>query len=287
MSESFEGDRISPLARTLSWAVAALAAVAAAAGVLRPGLYRDNALVTAAWLGNDLVTLFVATPVFVAGMVLAGAGSRRARMVWMGMLLYMLYNFQFYLFGAAFNALFLVYVGLVAFSAMALVLGLAGLDAERLYRAGAGRGDRGVALWIGGVVVLLGGFWIGLAVRYWVTGDVPGMVTATAHPTNVTGALDLSMVVAVGVLAAVWLWRKRPWGWVLAVVWNVKGAAYMLALSAAAVAAFRAGEATDVTQVALWAPIGVGCLVAAWALLRGLDREPGPAGPDGTGGGQT
>ena len=261
----------------LSWIVAALAVVASGAGLLRPGLYRDNPLVTAAWLGNDLVTLLVAVPILVAAMVLARRGARRALLVWMGMLLYTLYNSQFYLFGSAFNALFLAYVGLFVLSALALVFGLAAVDPHELVpRLDASPRYRGVATWVATVAAFLGAFWIALSVRYWLTGEPPPMVEATAHPTNVTGALDLAFVVAVGLLAAAWLWNRRPWGYVLAVVWNVKGAAYMLALSAASYTAYRAGPAPDATQVGLWAPVGVGCLVAAWMLLApmtgGRDR---------------
>lgn len=264
-------------AYALSWVVVGLAAVAAGGGVLWPGLYRDNPLVTAAWLGNDLVTLLVAVPTLAASLVLARGGSPRARLVWLGMLLYMLYNFLFYLFGAAFNSLFLAYVALFASSALALVFGLAALDVPALARrVRPGRSDRGAAAWIGLVAVVLGLFWVGVSARYWVTGEVPGMVAATSHPTNVTGALDLALVVVVGVLAAGWLWNRRPWGYVLAVVWSVKGAAYMLALTAASAAAWRLGPAPDMAQAGLWAPIGVGCLVTAWVLLGRLEpRTPG------------
>lgn len=267
--------RLSGTAWVFSWIVAVLAVVAAGVGVLWPGVYRDNPLVTAAWLGNDLVTLLVAVPVLVTAMLLARAGSRRGLLVWMGMLLYALYNFQFYLFGAAFNALFLAYVALFTFSALALGFGLTSVDMRALVDiVRPGPSDRRVAAWMAIVGAFLGGFWIALAVRYWLTGAVPPMVEATSHPTNVTGALDLSLVVALAFLAAAWLWHHRPWGYVLAVIWNVKGAVYMVALSAASVTAVRVGEGASVAQVGLWIPIGVGCLVAAWVLLRRL-------GPDG------
>lgn len=226
-----------------------------------------------AWIFSWIVAV-LAVPVLVTAMLLARAGSRRGLLVWMGMLLYALYNFQFYLFGAAFNALFLAYVALFTFSALALGFGLTSVDMRALVDAvRPGPSDRGVAAWMAIVGVFLGGFWIVLAVRYWLTGLVPPMVEATSHPTNVTGALDLSLVVALAFLAAVWLWRHRPWGYVLAVIWNVKGAAYMLALSAASVTAVRVGESASVAQVGLWIPIGVGCLVAAWVLLRRLGSD--------------
>ena len=52
----------------LSVIIATLMAVASASGLFTD-LYRDNATVTAAWRGNDLVTLFVAVPLLIAGMI--------------------------------------------------------------------------------------------------------------------------------------------------------------------------------------------------------------------------
>jgi len=49
----------------LSCLVAALMTFAAAFGLLARSPYRDNALVSAAWRGNDFVALGVALPVFV------------------------------------------------------------------------------------------------------------------------------------------------------------------------------------------------------------------------------
>src|SRR5689334_20342185 len=87
----------------LASAIAVLAAVASAGGLLIHRLYRDNTWVTAAWHGNDLVTLAAAVPLLIGGLVFARRGSQRAVLVWLGMLAYILYGYAFYLFGAAFN----------------------------------------------------------------------------------------------------------------------------------------------------------------------------------------
>ena len=279
----------------LAGLTAALMALASGAGLLAPGLYRDNELVTAAWLGNDAVTLLVAVPLTALAVPRSSAGSRRWRLAMLGLLLYAAYAYGFYLFGAAFNALFPVYVALTAAAGYGLLLGLAALDVDAVaagFRSGVH--DRVVAAFVLGVSLLLGGFWVAQSAAFLLTGSPPAMVEATGHPTNVTGALDLTVVVVLGAVAGAWLWRGRPWGRVLAVIWSVKGALYMLALSAAAVSAWRIGPADDVVQVALWAPIGVGSALSAWALLRGYGGAEGgmsggpatasvrPEGPDGS-----
>src|SRR5688572_19409533 len=99
-------------------------ATAAAMGLIDSGLYRDNELVSAGWLGNDLVTLFAAVPSLVCATALARRGSPRALLISMGLAAYAAYGYAFYLFGAAFNAAFLLYAATVAAATVSLILGL-------------------------------------------------------------------------------------------------------------------------------------------------------------------
>lgn len=256
------------IAHHLSVIIAILMVLASGVGLFFHDLYRDNALVASSWYGNDLVTLIVAAPLFVGALIRARHGSRRAFLVWMGMLAYTLYNYAFYLFGAAFNGLFLVYAALYTLSGFALVFGLISLDAEALHERVQARLP---ARWISGFMVfvaaVLGGFYVALSLQYLATGQAPAMIDAVGLHTNLIAALDLSMVVSVALLGGVWLWRGRPWGFVFAVLWNVKGAVYMLALSAATVATVAVGPSGDWVQLTLWVPIGLGCFISTVLLL--------------------
>jgi hypothetical protein len=267
----------------LSAIILVLAAAASAGGLLLAGLYRDNDLVRSAWLGNDLVTLVVAVPVLAASLAFARRGSPRARLVQLGMLDYMLYNYAFYLFGAAFNSLFLIYTALFTLAIFALISGLLDLDVGLI----AGRiRPRASFRWVSGWMVFVA---LGLTAVYLIqslqfiaTAALPAIVVATGHPTSVVFALDLSLVVPVLLLGAVWLWQRRPWGYVLAAVVNVKGAVYMLALSGATAASFQFGFLEDPSQIVLWLVLGAGSLLAVLRLLRNLDaiqpRSPGIRG---------
>jgi hypothetical protein len=254
-------------APALALAAAGLMSAASAAGLIHPAVYRDNLLVRSGWFGNDLATLAAAVPVLAASAIAARRGQAAAALVMLGMLDYAVYNYAFYLFGAAFNGLFLVYAAIVVIAAVALIAGLAGVDAARFRSAAAGGRVRGVAAWMLLVALALGGFWIATSFEYVFTARVPGVVEAVGHPTNVIAALDLTMVVPPMAIGGAWLWQRRPWGYVIAVVANVKGAAYMLALCAATLAAVRAGPG-DAVQLALWVPVGIGSLIASAVLLR-------------------
>src|SRR5215207_4361055 len=94
----------------LSVIVLLLAVLASAGGLFIPGVYRDNEMIRTAWFGNDIVTLCLVSPLFGIALYGAAGGSLRAQLIWIGLLGFMVYNFAFYLFGTAFNTLFLVYV---------------------------------------------------------------------------------------------------------------------------------------------------------------------------------
>lgn len=255
------------------WIVAALMATASAIGLASDRVYRDNALVTAGWWGTDLVTLLLGVPLTIGSTVQTVRRSLRGTIVSMGMLAYAAYNYCFYLFGAAFNSLFLVYVGVLSFSTIGLITGLASPElGGAVRRIRIDRSDRAMGWLVILVAAVLGLFWITSSVISIVSGVVPDMVRATDHPTNVTGALDLWLVVTFGLLGGTWLIRARPWGFVVSAVWTVKGAVYMTALSAASVSAYSREAADSLAQVGLWIPIGLACLVGAGILLR-------PSGP--------
>lgn len=257
----------------LSVVVLALAGAQSVAGLLMPGIYRDNELVAAGWLGNDLVTLAVAVPALALSLWLVRRGSLRARLVWLGLLDYMLYNYAFYLFAAAFNAFFLLYVALFALSILALIFGLVDTDVYAIERGRrpAAR-DRWISLFMLVVAAGLTAVYLTDSIAFISSGRPPEIIVRTGHPTSVVFALDLSLVVPYFILGAVWLWRRRAWGYLLAAIMNVKGAIYMLALAAATISAFRAGAAAGVAELGVWIPIGAGCLLSALLLLNNLER---------------
>lgn len=255
----------------LSFIILLLMTAASLAGIFIEDIYRDNHLVTSGWYGNDWVTLLLAVPLLAISMVLSNRGSHAARLVWMGMLFYALYNYAFYLFGAAYNSLFLLYVALFTLSGFALIFGLSGLNTKSVATQFKSRTPvKGIAGFMAFVSLLLGVFHIGLSLNHLFTGQIPEFVTIMEKTTNIISALDLSITVSVGLLGAVWLRRRKPWGYVLAVIWNVKGAVYLTALSAATWAAFQSAASESLTELALWIPIALGCAISLVLLLGNM-----------------
>jgi hypothetical protein len=243
-------------ARLLSWLVVVLMGAVSAVGVFAPQVYRDNALISATFPAQDLVTLVVAVPLLVVGLLSERRGSARGRVVWLGMLFYAVYSYAFYMVGAAFNALFLPYVALASAAGWALVFSLPRLD---IGETAAGLSRRGAArlvalVYLGVTAVGLGVLWTALSVGFLATGQVPAPVVASGHPTAVVFALDLAVVVPAMTLAAVWLARRETRGWLLAGLLSVWGPVYTLGLLVASLAVRRAEVGTG-DELAVWAAL--------------------------------
>jgi hypothetical protein len=260
-------------AYALSAIIAVLTMVACAGGLFINDLYRDNTFAASAWRGTDLVTLVIAVPILVVALTLSISGSLRAQLVWLGMLDYTLYNYAYYLFGTAFNRFFLIYAALFTLSVFALILSLTEVDMKGLrqrFRA------RTPVRWIAGYMLFvaagIGALWIVQSLSFVVSGQVPEFILKVGHPTSIVFALDLSLVVPFLVLGAIWLWKRQPWGYLLAAILNVKGAVYMLALAAVSVSVAKAGLQTA-SELPLWGFLSLGFLVASLSLLGNLIQQ--------------
>lgn len=256
---------------SLSIIVAVLAAAAALGGLLLDGLYLNNQFVNLVWQATDAVTLLLALPLLVIGMALTRRGSLRGLLVWLAMLDYMLYNYAYYLFSAAFNWFFLIYLAIYVLSIVALITALLKVDARWI---GAQFSPKTPARWISGfmlfVAVGLTAIYTIMSVGFIVSGTAPELIEKTGHITSVVFALDLSLVVPVFAVGAIWLWQRRPWGYIIAGFSLVKGAVYNLVLAFVSLYAGSNGFPEAAAEVPLWLTLSLGSLVAAIFLLANI-----------------
>ena len=270
----------------LSGALAAVMLLASALGLAVPDLYPEQEWAVAAFRGNDLVTLVLVVPVLLGAMLLA---RRRdgldAVLVWAGMLHYGVYNYAYYAFGAAFDDVFLLHVAALVLSIAGLVTLLVAVDPVRL----SGRAAAAAAAWpratraAAGFLVLVGASlvaaWGGLSVRFALTGQVQQDVMPPSA-VHLVYAIDLSLLAPVFLVAGVLLWRRLPWGHLMAVGASASGAAYLAVLEV--VGGFQADA--GIAGKTWLSPVGIGApllfLVALLTLLLAGRRPGRPATPE-------
>lgn len=253
----------------LSVIILALATIASLGGLFIPNLYRDQTdFVLGAWYANDLVTLFLAIPLLLGAIFFKHKGSVRGHLVWMGMVYFMMYNFAYYLFGAAFNWFFLIYVALFTLAIVALIIGVVETDQESI----TGKGTNRVTKIVSGFMVIwsliLSIAWIGQWVDFVRTDMLPALIVQTKGATHLVAALDLSFVIPLAFISGIWLWQNRPWGYVLALISNIKGSVYTAILIFGSIVQARAGVQGAMDLMGLWVSLFIGCLLSSVYLLR-------------------
>jgi hypothetical protein len=239
--------------RKLSFTLAALMISQSLTGLMGPQYYRDVEWIKATWFGNDWLTLVVAVPLLLMSTVGAQRGSARAFLVWAGAIGYGVYNYAFYLLGAALNVFFPLYVAALVLAAVILIITLGQVDASSV----ALKAPPIVPVrLVGGAFVMIG---VGLAAVWtamWAAYVFAGRPTPVDPDAfRLVAALDLSLMVPALVSGGVLLWRRRPWGVVLSAIAGVQGSLYLVVLSVNSWIAIERGLAAWPGELVIWGPL--------------------------------
>jgi hypothetical protein len=259
----------------LSGLLAGVAGVAATLGVVHPDIFRDPAMTAGNARGTALVVLVVALPSLLLGMCLARRGSWRGQIVWMGALGYLLYNHVLFTFATAFNPLFLLYVASLGLALWALVALLIATDAGELRaQVAPGMPVRVLAGYLLTCALVFGAAWLSDIVPALLDGTTPASLDKTIMLTSPIEVMDLSATLPLCALAAVWLWRRHSWGYLLAGV-----LVSMLTIETASIAidqyfGHRADPSQSLGAVPLMAVLTVLGLALTSVYLRQLLPKP-------------
>lgn len=223
---------MSPASARLTWVAASLALAASMAGLLIDGIYAGDVSTGEMLRGYDLVTAVVVVPVLAIETRAARHGFVLPRLVTLGLLAYLVYTYAFYLFGSGFNDLFLLHVAVLATGLCALILEVASIDSSSVAaQLNAKSGIRSAAAILGALAVGLFAMWVYSAVVELFSGEVPSgsALVETETVVHVGMILDLSLLVPLYSVAAVLLWRRATWGFVLAGISLFAGIVHQLA----------------------------------------------------------
>jgi hypothetical protein len=94
---------------------------------------------------------------------------------------------------------------------------------------------------------------------------------------QLVAALDLAVMVPALTMGGILLWRRHPWGYVLASIASIQGAMYLLVLSVNSMVAIRRGLVAAPGELPIWGSLMVLTTVVAVAVLASV--RPEGAGP--------
>ena len=181
------------------------------------GVYaHDNYFNAPINMGTDTVTLFVFLPLFILSLFLNKKDSYKYRLLHLGLLSYILYYAASAAFGIAFNKLYLVYLLLFSCSLFSFILAATAIDLQKLKKKI--RKDfpqRGVAAFmiLAGLSVFV---WLSEIIAFLASGTPPaGLGLKTTEPTFI---LDIGIIAPSAFMAAFFLMKKNPRGYLIAPV---------------------------------------------------------------------
>lgn len=228
------------------------------------GLYDAYPASLAALVGQDIVTLAVGLPLLLGAMWLTRRGSGGGLLLWAGVLFYFAYSYYFFLVGG-FNALFLIYVAIVATSLYALLALLFRIDADALGAEFADRAPvRRTAVFFVVTALLFVVMWGGLSVASVLAGTTPGLVV------HLVVAIDGAVLLPLLLFGGLKLWRREPWGYVLGGLLLTKATATGFTLAFTSTLAMSWASSVDPFQIFLAVLFGVMALVGLALLVAYL-----------------
>lgn len=204
------------------WAIGlsvALAACSALTGLMLftfGDVLRGTPVMNGSARGTALVMAVGGVPVLVAGLVAALRGSARGMFVWFGAALYLAYNSFLQLLGTPLNRLFLLTLltlSLAIAASIAVAVLLDRLDVAA--RCGPELPARSIAGFILAIVVLNALAWLGRIVPALVADDPERLLEGTGLTMVPTYLQDLAFWLPLLGVGAVWLWQRRPWGFLI------------------------------------------------------------------------
>jgi len=259
----------------VSFALALLVALAACAGLFWASTYaQEKPLWAAMGMGGDAVNLLVIVPVLLASGSLARKGSVPACLVWIGTLVFLLYNFFIYAMAVHFNPVFPVYCAVLGLSFFGLVGFLPALSISEI----AGRyGQRApvkttaAALFL--IALVFGVQWLREIIPAPGSGQAPKGVAELGLLTNPVHVLDLSFVLPANVITALLLLRRKPVAFTIAPVLLVFSILMPVALVGMIVAMALKGLSKDYAPAAIFAAMAAALAVLLARFLRGANAR--------------
>ncbi len=267
--------------RTILWVslpIAVLLTVLSLGGLFLPLIYSEEARLHAAqYLGNDAGNILLIVPFLLIVAFLALHGSTAARLIWMGTLVYLVYDFLGYAFATHFNSMFLAYCAVLGLSFFALAETLLTLPISEIARRYGPRTPRKTTA----ALLLLMGLgmvfhWTNEILPALFAGRVPQAVRDSGLLTEPVAVLDLAFGAPACLLAALLLLRRKPLGIVLGPVLLTFLFLSSVVLAPMGLAMARYGFASGYRLI--WIGLGIAACSAPVLVLSLREGESAPKG---------
>jgi hypothetical protein len=251
--------------------LAILLIIATVAGVFFTETYaKDAPYFATQGIAQDIITLFVTVPVMVIAFIFALRGSYRARLVWLGMLGYVLYSYILYAFAVYFNSLFLVYAAILCLAIYSFIGTISTtdaafvMDAVTAERKNPPRFRKRTAIMLFVITAMFYFLWLSEIIPALIGGFTPQSITDNGLPSNPVHVLDLAILLPGLIMTGIMILKGKPLGYIIAPIFFGYGAMLGLAILAMVWLMNQQGFPIVVPQVVIFLLMTVGNI---WLLV--------------------
>lgn len=259
----------------MSVPLAALFAATALAGLFWPPTYAQEKFKWAVQgMAGDAVNLLVIVPVLLASAIATYRGSIRARLIWLGTMLCILYSSIFYTLAVHFNQLFFIYCGLLGFSVYGILGSLSSIPLQEIadrYSPRAPVKTTAVLLLL--FALLTASQWLQQTVPPLLAAKAPQEVVETGLFTHPAAVLDLATLLPAVVICAVMLLRRKAMAFVLAPALIAFMLLMTLSIEGMGIGMYLTGFTPRRALVSFSAGAAVMCVILTSLLIRFLNAD--------------
>lgn len=257
------------IALTLSSLCIPLIILQSAIGLTFSGSYaKDGDWGRAVWLGNDVVNLFIFTPLLLIAILLFKRGSAKGILFWLGAQALITYDYLYYPLAVAYDRYFLLYVAILGLSFYSFIFGITGIDFSRYEKYVPGKKSTAI---VSGLMftfaLILALLWTGLSAYYIFTGEekLKGLAMISTF--------DFILIITPMVLSAGWLLKRQVKGYVLSTIMTMVCGFYCFILMAYTPFALNAHLPDAWTMLPIWVLLCALCFPAMTILLKSRRSE--------------
>jgi hypothetical protein len=263
----------------INYAIAVLTLISCGISIANNDLYQDGTWANAQWLGQDIVTLFIALPFLLLSTTRGvAAGETKWAIVNAGILLYYAYTYSFFMFAAQLTVLYLFHLPIYGLSVIGFVLACIHLfGPTATYDFPNTALKRVIIAYLVLIALMISFIWLSDIFAH-LTNPDHRSATPNGEAPLIIYSLDLGLIIPLMLIAAVLLHRQAARGYVLTGIILTKTSTLGFALMAMALSMYVQQLDPEFLLIVLWCIIGLAGTLLTALYLKQLNLV-GSSGP--------
>jgi hypothetical protein len=259
---------------TIVYLIAGFTLISCALGVFNNDIYRDGSWIKAQWLGHDVITLFLAFPLLLISLNRGVVEDEyKWKLVIAGILLYYIYTYSFFIFGAELTLLYLFHLPIFALSIVALKISL--FDIFRLHPKISIPGKslpNTICIYLFSIGLTVAVLWLTDIIAHL---TIPDYVSQTPNGKAplIIYSLDLAIILPLMIFSAIQLIQKTQTGYIITAIMLVNSTMLGFALMAGGVSKHIQNLSPVYFLILIWCVMGIFGTVLTLRYLKNLQTK--------------